>query len=112
MFLRFMFILSLVVLWPSERAGAQTDIPLVVSQGFPLRVVLTNKLRYKRDEPVQAQLVEPVFSFDREMIPQGTQVDGRISGFQRPPKWRRVLAILNGDLTPLREPQITFDALI
>src|SRR6476646_2079602 len=105
MFLRTAFILSLVSFTTPEPASAQAHIPLVVDQGFPLRVMLTEKLRYKLNEPVHAQLAEPVFSFDREVIPAGTRVDGRLSAFQRPAKWRRIAAILNGNLTPIRQPQ-------
>jgi len=91
---------------------AQTSVPLILEKGVPLPLILTNKLPYKQNAPITARLVEPVFAFDREVIPSGTEVLGRITGFQAAPKWRRVMAILSGDLTPLREPRISFDVLV
>src|ERR1700693_6335020 len=97
-----MFVLAFVIL-VAELAGAQTTVmPLMVGQGFPLRVAVSEKVRYRLNEPVKAQLAEPVFSFDREVIPSGTEVAGHVTGFQRPRKWRRVFALLNGNFTPLR----------
>ena len=91
---------------------AQTSVPLILEQGLPLPLILTNKLPYKQNAPITARLVEPVFAFDREVIPSGTEVLGRITGFQAAPRWRRVMAILSGDLTPLREPRMSFDAIV
>ncbi len=91
---------------------AQTTVPLTVEEGVPLPLILTNKLPYKQNAPITARLVEPVFAFDREVIPSGTEVLGRITGFQAAPRWRRVMAILSGDLTPLREPRMSFDAIV
>jgi hypothetical protein len=109
---RTIFVLLSLFTWMPQSAPAQTAMLLTVEKGFPLRVALSAKLRYKENEPVKAQLLEPVFSFDREVIPSGTEVTGRITGFQRPAKWRRRLAVLSGDFTPLREPEITFDMLV
>ena len=61
---------------------------------------------------MHARIVEPVYAFDREVIPGGTEVEGRIIGFQKVGKWRRISTMLGGDCTPLREPQITFQALV
>ena len=60
---------------------------------------------------MHARIVEPVYAFDREVIPAGTEVEGRIVGFQKVGKWKRISTMLGGDFTPLREPQITFQAL-
>src|SRR5579884_2452847 len=54
---------------------------LVVPEGVPLHVILTGKVRFKRGEPVHGRLVEPVFAFDREVLPEGMQVAGHITGF-------------------------------
>jgi hypothetical protein len=52
--------------------------------------------------PVEAKLLEPVFAFDREVIPGGTAALGKVVRTQPVRKWQRVSAILNGDFTPLR----------
>jgi len=89
-----------------------TTISLSVDKGFPLQVILTEKLRYKENETVRATLAEPVFSFDREVIPRGSQLEGTITALRKPGKWTRVSALLNGTFTSPRVPQITFHTLI
>ena len=101
-----------VVCGQTTASGTTTMVPLTVGPGFPLPVVLTEKLRFKLSEPVTARVVEPIYAFDREVIPPGAEVAGKVIGFKSAPRWRRVLAILNGDFTPLREPQIQFDMLV
>jgi hypothetical protein len=85
---------------------------LVVDQGFPLVVVVTEKLDLKKDLPVTARDVEPVFAFDREVIPSGAELLGKITGFQKTSKVKRFFRILAGDFTPSRVPQLTFDELL
>jgi hypothetical protein len=90
----------------------KTIIPLTVDKGFPLQVQLTEKVQFEKDALVHGVIAEPVYAFDREVIPSGTQVEGKVSGFRRAGTWKRISAMLGGDFTPQREPQITFDTLI
>jgi hypothetical protein len=85
---------------------------LVVPEGVPLRVILTEKLPFKRDRQVHARLVEPVYAFDREVLPAGTEVLGHIIGFKSAPRLARFTSMAGGNFTPLREPQLSFDTLI
>jgi hypothetical protein len=55
--------------------------------------------------------LEPVFAFDREVIPAGTVALGKVSRTQPVRKWQRFTAILNGDFTPLRRAQVEFTTL-
>ena len=87
-------------------------VPIVVDEGFPLQVTLTEKLRFKENAVVRATLIDPLYAFDREVVPSGTQVIGKVTGFRKAGKWKRFFTILGGDLTPVREPQITFDTLV
>jgi len=89
-----------------------TVVALTVDQGFPLQVTLTQKLRFKENEPVHAKITEPVYAFDREVIPAGTEVVGKITGFQKAGKWKRISSMLGGDFTPVRQPEITFHTLV
>lgn len=85
---------------------------LVVPEGVPLRVILTEKLPFKRDRQVHARLVDPVYAFDRVVLPEGTEVIGHITGFKSAPRWARMTSMAGGNFTPLREPQLSFDTLI
>jgi hypothetical protein len=89
-----------------------TRISLSVDKGFPLQVTLTEKLRYKENETVRATLAEPVFSFDREVIPRGSQLEGTITALSKPGKWARVSGLLSGNFTSPRVPHIMFHTLI
>jgi hypothetical protein len=79
--------------------------------GIPLRVYLTSRLTKRLDEPVHAKLLEPVFSFDREIIPVGSEVTGRVSRLVPVAKYIRISAILGGDFTALREAEVEFTSI-
>jgi hypothetical protein len=87
-------------------------VPLTVDKGFPLEVVLTEKVPMKLNAPVHGKIVDPVYVFDREVIPSGTEVLGKITGLKSPGKWKRVSSMLGGDFTPLHDPEIRFDTLV
>jgi hypothetical protein len=55
--------------------------------------------------------MEPVYAFDREIIPAGTLVLGKVSRTQPVTKWQRFRLILGGDFTPLRTAQVEFTTL-
>lgn len=87
-------------------------VPLTVEQGFPLEIVLTAPLRSRLNEPVHGRIMNPVYVFDREVIPSGTEILGKVTGLQSVGKWKRISSMLGGDFTPLHEPQIRFDTLV
>jgi len=88
------------------------NIPLVVPSGVPLRVYLTKRLPKRVGEPVDAKLLEPVFAFDRIVVPAGSQVLGQVSRLQPVTKMRRASAILGGDFTPLHDAEVQFTTLV
>src|SRR6202051_3707580 len=93
-------------------AGIETPtISLSVPSGAPLRLYLTKRISKRIGAPVEAKLLEPVFAFDREVIPAGTVAQGQVSRVQPVGKWQRVRAIVSGDFTPLRSAQVEFTTL-
>src|SRR5216684_5193084 len=74
-------------------------VPLTVDAGVPLRVYLTKRLPKRLNEPVHARLIEPIFAFDREVIPPGAEVLGRVSRLVPASKFARTMAIIGGDFT-------------
>ncbi len=80
-------------------AGAQ-DAP-VLAPGVPLRVMLERHVSIKKvGEPIQGRLVEPIFIYDRVVLPAGTTVQGHIAKIGGVPAGRRIAAILSGNFTP------------
>jgi len=55
--------------------------------------------------------MQPVFVFNKEIIPAGTQVIGHVARLNPVNRQSRFKAVLNGDFTPLRNPEIQFDLL-
>jgi hypothetical protein len=89
------------------------SIELTVDAGVPLRLILAKKLPLNHESTlVTAKLVEPLYAFDREVAPPGSEVLGRIAKLQGVARRERFLAILRGDFTPLRDPEIQFDTLV
>jgi hypothetical protein len=87
------------------------QVQLAVTSGTPLRLYLTGRVSKKAGRPAQAKLLDPVFAFDREVIPAGSLVAGTVSRVQPVNKKQRLRAILNGDFTPLRTSWLSFDRL-
>src|SRR5258708_6385658 len=108
MTLRRSFLVATFIFLPTfqadqARGGDQTrDVPLRGASGVPLGLYLTKKVPKRLGVEVEGKIIEPVFAFDREVIPAGSQVLGKVSQVQPVDKWQRFRAILNGDLTPLR----------
>lgn len=105
------FLFATLVFSQDSQSNQPQSIPLTVSPGVPLRLYLTKRVSKRMDAPVEAKLAEPVYSFDREVIPSGTQAIGRVSRIESVPKWQRVRAILAGDFTPLHVAQVDFTSL-
>src|SRR5215831_4482530 len=118
MFLRKLFTVSVLFVFLAGTTFAQSAdvhriaiVPLTVDKGFPLKVVLTDKVRSRLNKPVHAKIVDPVYAFDREVIPAGTEILGKVTCLKGVGKWKRVSSMLGGDFTPLHDAEITFDTL-
>jgi hypothetical protein len=98
----------------AQTAGEEETqkIALSVPSGAPLRLYLTKRVSKRTGAPLEAKLLEPVFAFDREVIPAGTVAQGQVSRVQPVGNWQRVRAIVSGDFTPLRSAQVEFTTLI
>ncbi len=93
-------------------AAGQQSIPLTIPAGVPLRLYLTRRAPKKVGEPVRAKLLEPVFAFDREVLPAGAEVSGRVTRLTPVPKAQRAASMLAGDFTPLHGAQVVFTDLL
>lgn len=97
---------------PEETILTQT-IALTVPRDTPLQIALDQEVRVRKTgQPVRGHLVQPVYAFDRLVLPVGTEVDGRIAAIQSLARQKRVFGILNGDFTPAREVQVQFNQLV
>ena len=110
-----------MVLWTIAVAVLAQESPVApsaqreatVPSGVPLRVALERRVAIKRaGEPIQGRLVDPIYVFDRMVLPAGSLVEGHIAEIGGVPIRRRLTAILSGNLTPPREVRAQFDALV
>lgn len=91
----------------------ESSIELVVSAGRPVRVALDARIRVKRvGQPVTATVVEPVYAYDRIVVPTGAKVLGQVEKLEGPSSGTRLKAILGGDFTPPRRVVLRFDRLV
>ena len=81
---------------------------LNVDADVPLRVYITKRLNMRAGEPVTAILIEPIYSFDRVVIPAGANLQGHVTGFNPVPKMVRAKALMGGDFSPLHFARVEF----
>jgi hypothetical protein len=97
---------------PTSEAPAAV-VPLTVPKGTPLQVALDQEVRLREaGEPIHGRLMQPVYAFDKLVIPAGTEVTGRISKIDPISKKQRTLSILDADFTPVHKFEVEFDDLI
>jgi hypothetical protein len=106
-------VLFLTTLQADQAAGdpESPNVSLTVSSGVPLRLYLTKRIPKRLYAPVEGKVMEPVFAFDREVLPAGSAVTGRVSAIQPVNKSLRFRSIVGGDFTPLRNALVEFDGV-
>ena len=94
-------------------AGPPAPIALEVPVGTPLPVVLDKEVRIqKTGQSIHGKIAEPVYAFDRLVVPAGTEVTGSITRIAGVSAMKRTVAALDANFSPSRDVEITFDQLI
>src|SRR5581483_1157732 len=96
-------------------ATAQTapSVALVLPTGRALRVTLTDSTTLHRvGQRVTGRVVEPVYAYDRVVLPEGALVEGTITKLQPPSKLARIRSMSSGDFSPHRTVELRFDTVI
>src|SRR5580704_5146448 len=97
---------------PSAPASPNETIPLTVPKGTAVQVVVDKELKIQNvGQSVHGRVAEPVYAFDKLVVPVGTEVTGQITQLEGVSSGRRTLDALNADFTPSRKVQIEFNAL-
>lgn len=95
------------------RAQDDAHVSLTVPTGRALRVALTDNTTVHRvGQVVTAELVEPVYAYDRIVLPVGTQVQGRITKLTQPSRLSRIRSMAGGDFSPHRIMEIRFESVV
>jgi hypothetical protein len=101
---------------PSPDSAAQAvnppSVPLTVPKGTPIKVALDRETRIKSaGQAIHGKVTEPVYAFDKLVVPAGTEVTGKITSIDGISKKRRTLAAMNADFSPQRQIHIEFNEL-
>jgi hypothetical protein len=97
----------------SDEPTASRTIELTVPIGTPVQIALDEEVRlHKAGQVIHGRVMEPVYVFDRLVIPVGTVAIGRVSAIDPIPKKTKVLSALNADFSPAHKGSVVFDELI
>ena len=97
----------------SLAARPAASIPLTIPTGTPLKVALDQEVRVQKiGQPIHGKVIEPVYAFDKLVVPAGTEVNGKIAQIEPVTKKRRTISALNADFSPYQEVHIEFDELV
>lgn len=86
---------------------------VTIGAGVPLHVVVDRRVSYtNKGRTVSGRLSQPIYGFDRVVVPVGTIVLGEIAEVHGVGKFRQFNSYLGGDFTRLREAQVKFTSLV
>jgi hypothetical protein len=84
-------------------------LPLAVPKGTAMQVVLDKEVRIQKvGQEVHGHVAEPIYAFDKVVVPVGTKVTGQITQLEDVSGGKRFLDALNADFSPTRKVQIEF----
>jgi hypothetical protein len=66
----------------------------------------------KVGQPIRGKTTEPIYSFDKLLVPAGTEVTGKISEIEDVSKKIRTLSAMNADFSPEHKVSVEFDQLL
>ena len=90
-----------------------TTVDLTVPMGTPIKIALDREVKIKKaGEPVHGKVVEPVYAFDKIVVPVGTEALGTISQVEEVSKTTRTLTALNADFSPAHKVHVVFTELV
>jgi hypothetical protein len=88
------------------------SMPMTVPAGTPIKVALDSEVRVRKvGQPIHGHTVEPVYTFDKLLIPSGTTVTGKVSAIDAVSKKVRTLDAMDGNFSPVRMIHVQFDEL-
>jgi type IV secretory pathway VirB10-like protein len=98
---------------PTLPAVPPQTIALIVTKDTPLQIVCDREVRVKKaGQKIHGRIVEPIYAFDKLVVPAGAEVNGRIAKIDEISRKKRVFGILNADFTPARKVEVEFDELV
>src|SRR5437763_41941 len=99
---------------PGSAAPARAlTVAMTVPSGTPIKVALDSEVRIREvGQAIRGKTTEPVYAFDKLLIPVGTAVNGKVSAIDAVTGKARTLDAMNGNFSPLRGVHVQFDELV
>jgi len=92
--------------------ASPVTVPMSMPSGTPIKVALDSEVRIREvGQPIHGKTTEPVYAFDKLLIPVGTPVNGKVSAIDAVPKKTRTLQALDANFSPVRAVHVQFDEL-
>jgi hypothetical protein len=89
------------------------SIPLDVPTGTPIKVVIDKEVRIRRvGQPIVGKTTEPIYAFDKLLVPSGSTVTGKIAEIDNVSTKTRTLSAMDADFSPDRKIRVEFDQLV
>jgi hypothetical protein len=93
--------------------GSPIMMPMSVEAGTPIKVALDSEVRIRAvGQAIRGKTTEPVYAFDKLLIPVGTLVNGKVTAIDPVPKMARTMQAANGNFSPVRKVHVQFDELV
>lgn len=96
-----------------DAVAAPVVVPMSVPSGTPIKVALDSEVRVREvGQAIHGLTTEPVYAFDKLLIPVGTVVNGKVSAIDPVSKKVRTLQAADGNFSPTRDVHVQFDELV
>ena len=97
---------------PVGRPALSETVALTVPKGTPVQVALDREVKIsKAGQSLHGRVIEPVYAFDKLVIPVGSEVTGQVTKIESVSKFTRTTSALNADFTPTRKVDVEFTEL-
>jgi hypothetical protein len=86
---------------------------MTVTAGTPIKVALDSEVRVREvGQVIHGKTTEPVYAFDKLLIPAGTAVNGKVSAIDAVSKKVRTMQATDGNFSPAHHVHVQFDELV
>jgi len=98
---------------PKNIDSAAIVMPMSVNAGTPIKVAIDSDVRIREvGQTIHGRTTEPIYAFDKLLIPVGTVVNGKVAAIDPVPKMVRTMQAANGNFSPVRKVHVQFDELV
>jgi hypothetical protein len=88
-------------------------VPLIVPKGMAVQIALDQEVRVRKvGQPITGHVVEPVYAFDKLVVPVGATVTGRIITIEDISIGKRTLSALDAEFTPAHKIDVEFTEFV